>query len=70
MASPRFDAEIAGRALARSSFGALAALGDIKLPTCPYDSHRITDWRRRGGGPIVCGVCHPAAAGVPTEAIR
>lgn len=66
MASPKFDAEIAGRSMARSSMGVLAVLGDVQLPTCPYRGHRVTDWRLKAGGPVTCGVCHPPALGLKT----
>jgi hypothetical protein len=35
---------------------------------CPYDGHRLTDWRL-AGGPVVCGVCHPPAAGLDVELV-
>jgi hypothetical protein len=28
---------------------------------CPYEGHRARDWTPAGGGPAVCGVCHPSA---------
>lgn len=31
---------------------------------CPYDHHRTSDWRLSAGGPTVCGICHPPAAGL------
>lgn len=67
MPSPKFDQEIRGKGIARSSMGALAALGDIQLPVCPYDRHRLHDWRLAAGGPVVCGVCHPPAPGLEVE---
>ena len=36
---------------------------------CRYAGHRGTDWRP-GGGPVVCGVCHPAPPGLRVEAVR
>ena len=72
MASPKFDAEIAAKGVARSSMAAtrLSSLlrGGADV-VCPYPRHRSTDWQRRGGGPVVCGVCHPPAAGVPFDRI-
>ncbi len=67
MSSPKFDAEIRAKGVARSSFGALAALGGSNpdAPPCPYPGHRPSDWRRTDGGSVVCGVCHPPAPGVP-----
>ena len=32
---------------------------DPKEPICQYESHRPSDWRRRGRGRWVCGICHP-----------
>jgi hypothetical protein len=49
----------------------LAAV-DLRLCSddpCPYDVHRATDWRLRAGGPVVCGVCHPPAAGLDVELV-
>lgn len=72
MASPRFNAEIKAKGVARSSFSVLALL-DYLAP-CPYEEHRISDWRRRRldgrdwEGPEVCGVCHPPL-GVPAELV-
>lgn len=34
---------------------------------CIYIRHRDTDWRLAEGGPVVCGVCHPAP---PQMAVR
>lgn len=67
----RFDREISATAGKRSSFGALRALGiNDDAPPCPYPRHRETDWRLRdGGGPVQCGVCHPAAPNVPALAV-
>jgi hypothetical protein len=36
---------------------------------CPYQDHRRTDWRLCAGGPVVCGVCHPPAAGLDVELV-
>jgi Protein of unknown function (DUF3631)/Domain of unknown function (DUF3854) len=42
------------------------ATGNGRAPAgeepCQYEQHRATDWRLRGGGPWVCGVCHPPTA--------
>lgn len=45
--------------LARVSLG-----GGVLRAPCPYRHHRATDWRLTAGGPVVCGVCHPPAAGL------
>lgn len=71
MSSPKFDREVAATAAKRSSFAALAVLGDrSSAPPCPYRSHRSSDWRRRDGGPVTCGVCHPPAPNVPAIAVE
>ena len=31
---------------------------------CPFAVHRGQDWCLQAGGPVVCGVCHPAARGL------
>lgn len=68
MGSEQVDREVTAKGVARSSFGALAALGDHQWAPCPHAAHRPTDWRRADGGPLTCGICHPPAAGVPVEA--
>jgi hypothetical protein len=35
---------------------------------CPYERHRPSDWRLADGGPRVCGICHPPAAGIDAKA--
>jgi putative DNA primase/helicase len=34
---------------------------------CPYERHRPSDWRLADGGPRVCGICHPPAAGIDAK---
>lgn len=65
MTSPKFEAEVRGKGIARSSMSALALTSHGRRPPCLYPAHRPTDWRRDGGGPLTCGVCHPPAPGVP-----
>lgn len=61
MPSPQFDREVAGKALAMGSMGAVRALEGQRFEACPYPGHRPSDWRSVAGGPVVCGVCHPPA---------
>lgn len=44
-----------------------AAAGD--LGACSYPAHRGTDWRLTAEHPVVCGVCHPPAAGLAVQII-
>lgn len=37
---------------------------------CPYPRHRRTDWRLKGGGPVVCGTCHPPAGGLDIKRLK
>lgn len=40
-------------------------------PMCRYPEHRPSDWRHpSGGGPVICGVCHPPPFGARETAIR
>lgn len=40
---------------------------EAPLEPCPYPHHRGADWRLASGGPIVCGICHPPAAGLDVD---
>jgi putative DNA primase/helicase len=56
--SPSFTAKAANSATPSRQAGS----------PCPYDRHRVTDWRLAEGGPRTCGICHPPVPGV--EAVR
>lgn len=40
-----------------------AAMMDGPADPCPYERHRASDWRLSAEHPVVCGICHPPAAG-------
>jgi putative DNA primase/helicase len=45
----------------------LASLRARDPSPCPYEHHRPSDWRLADGGPRVCGICHPPAAGIDVK---
>jgi hypothetical protein len=70
MGSEHQDADRARAVRARDAHLAIAerlGFGANAAP-CPYPAHRGRDWRRRDGGPLICGVCHPPA--VPDDQIE
>lgn len=61
MTSPKFNAEVTAKGVARSSSSAARISALFADQACPYPRHRESDWQPLAGGPLVCGICHPPA---------
>jgi hypothetical protein len=66
--SPVFIGDSVGRSVRSADpDGDTAAVGTPALPTPPCGHSASEIWRSAGGGPWVCGKCHPPADGLDVE---